>query len=350
MSDSKNTDLGQLDKSPRRVGVRRIAELAGVSTATVSRAFNSPEKVRAEIRQRIEDAAAQINYVPNSAAKALSLSRNFRIGAAIPTIDNAIYARFIEALDDTLMASGYALSLGMHENNKDREFEVVRSLIASGVDGMILTGNERLQKTWDLLGASNIAFVLTSVDDIGLGHCTVGYDNAQGGYMAAEHLLNLGHRRFGIIAGEIEINDRSRLRMKGIEDALTEWGIKVPMAATKYRGITLRNGRNALKEILAAEPEITAVICASDVLAAGAVFEAQASGRRVPEDLSITGFDGTDLASEIEPTLATVAVPCDNMGQRAAKTVLAKIADPKFRANICLDLILVEGRSTTGPA
>lgn len=347
---SETTTATRENDGSRQVGVRRIAKIAGVSIATVSRTFNSPEKVRPEVRRRIQDAAERIDYIPNSAAKALSLSRNFRIGAAIPTIDNAIFARFVEALGDTLHDAGYALSLGMYEYDQEREFEVARSLIASGVDGLVLTGADRSQRTRDLLAANGVPHVLTSVLDPGPSGCAVGYDNALGGYMAAEHLLTLGHRRFAVIAGETDINDRSRLRMQGVETALADWGVRLPPRAVKRQAFTIRNGRMALRELATVAPEATAVICGNDVLAVGALFEAQAGGLRIPEDLSIIGFDGIELAREIEPPLATVAVPCDEMGRRAARTLLSKIADPNFAVTIRLELELVAGRSVAGPA
>ncbi len=350
MSESETTVAAQGSDRSRRVGVRRIAELTGVSIATVSRTFNTPEKVRPEVRRRIEDAAARIDYAPNSAAKALSLSHHFRIGAAIPSIDNAIFARFVEALGDTLRDAGYALSLGMYEYDQEREFEVVRSLIASGVDGLALSGAERTQGTRDLLATKAVPHVLTSILDPGPGRCAVGYDNALGGYMAAEHLLTLGHRRFAVIAGETDINDRAGLRPHGVETALADWGVCLPPRAVKRQVFTIRNGRTALRELAAVAPEATAVICGNDVLAVGALFEAQAGGLRIPEDLSIIGFDGIDLAREIEPPLATVAVPCDEMGRRAARTLLSKIADPNFAVTIRLELELVAGRSVAGPA
>ncbi len=350
MSESKSTVTARGSDRPRRVGVRRIAELAGVSIATVSRTFNTPEKVRPEVRRRIEDAAALIDYTPNAAAKALSLSHHFRIGAAIPSIDNSIFARYIEALGDTLRDAGYALSLGMYEYDREREFEVIRSLIASGVDGLALSGAEQTPGTRDLLASKGVPHVLTSILDPGPGGCAVGYDNARGGYMAAEHLLTLGHRRFAVIAGEIDINDRARLRQDGAEKALADWGVRLPPRAVKRVGFSIRNGRTALRELAAVAPEATAVICGNDVLAVGALFEAQAGGLRVPEDLSIIGFDGIDLALEIEPPLATVAVPCDEMGRRAAQTLLSKIANPDFNATIQIELALVAGRSAAGPA
>jgi LacI family transcriptional regulator len=321
-----------------------------VSIATVSRTFNTPEKVRPEVRRRIEDAATSIDYAPNVAAKALSLSRNFRIGAAIPTIENSIFARFVQALGDSLRDAGYGLSLGMFEYDKEREFEVVRSLIASGIDGLALSGTERSQDTCDLLATKGVPHVLTSILDPGPGGCAVGYDNALGSYMVTEHLLKLGHRRFAVIAGETDINDRARLRLDGVEKALADWGVRLPRRAVKHATFTIRNGRTALRELAVVAPEATAVICGNDVLAVGALFEAQACGLRVPEDLSIVGFDGIDLAGEVEPPLTTVAVPCDEMGRRAAQTLLSKIHNPDFTATIQLELALVAGGSVAEPA
>ncbi len=338
----------QVHKIRGMSGVREIARHAGVSTATVSRAFNEPEKVRQALRDRVLQVAAELDYSPNTAARELTSARSFRIGAAIPTIDNAIFAKFVEALGSALAEQRYALMLATYEFDREREAAAVRNLVSAGIDGLVLTGIEHDPAIYRLADTRRLPYVLTSIIDETDTHPSIGYDNARGGRLVVEHLLALGHRRIGIIAGQTDRNDRARLRLQGMRAALADHAERLAPAAVVERPFSVAEGRSGLAEILESEPGITAVVCANDVLASGALYEAAARGLSVPRDLSVTGFDGSDLAGACHPAITTVSTPTEAMGREAALYLTAAANGKEPRRRNTLPCALVQGGST-GP-
>ncbi len=330
-------------------GIRAVAREAGVSTATVSRVFNRPESVTAETRSKVMETADRLFYVPDNAARALSSQRSLRIGALIPTIDDSIFAQFVTALQRELGKSGYALILGIDEFDAELEFKEIRSLIESGVDAVVLCGANRKAVVYDLLQARRIPYLLTNVYQPSGPHPCVGYDNHEGAGSATRYLLEQGHRHFGIIDFPVESNDRAALRVAGISAALAERGLELNSKARVHRAYSFEDGRIGLRTLLDNAPETTAIQCGNDVLAIGALFEAQALGLKVPEQLSIVGFDDLDLASQITPKLTTVKVPTDIMGRRTAETLLLTLSGEPAPHATRIDTNLVI-RGTTGPA
>ncbi|MBT6086323.1 MAG: LacI family DNA-binding transcriptional regulator [Rhodospirillaceae bacterium] len=330
-------------------GIREVAKVAGVSIATVSRVFNRPQSVTSETRARVIEAADQLFYVPDNAARALSSQRSLRVGALIPTIDDSIFARFVTALQRELGDAGYGLILGINEFDEELEFKKIRSLIESGVDAMVLCGVRRNQEVYDLLRTQGIPYLLTNVYLPASPHPSVGYDNHEGMAKAARYLIEQGHRRFGVIDFPNEANDRAEMRAGGVVAALEEQGLVLPANCRIERPYSFEDGRIGLRTLLESAPETTAVLCGNDVLAIGALFEANDRNIDVPGQLSIIGFDNLDLAAQITPALTTVDVPTATMGKRTAETLLHMLANaPAPHATpINTNLII---RGTTGPA
>jgi len=330
-------------------GIREVAKAAGVSIATVSRVFNRPESVSAETRSRVIETAERLFYVPDYAARALSSQRSLRVGALIPTMDDSIFARFIASLQRNLGDSGYSLIVGIDEFNPDLELREVRSLIESGVDGMVLCGVRRKPAAYDLLVAHRIPYLLTNVYVPSGPHACVGYDNFEGSAKAARYLLDQGHRQFGVIDYPFDSNDRAQMRVEGIAAALAERGLELPSGCRVQRPYSFEDGRIGLRTLLDGAPATTAVLCGNDVLAIGALFEAQARGTSVPEELSIVGFDNLDLAAQISPALTTIDVPTAKMGKRTAETLLQMMEGQPAAHATRIDTNLII-RGTTGPA
>ncbi len=329
-------------------GIRQVAKAAGVSTATVSRVFNHPDSVSEKTRLRVAEAANRLFYIPDSAAKNLSSQRSRRIGALIPTIDDSIFARFVTSLQRELGDAGYSLILGINEFDEDLEVKEVRSLIESGIDGIILCGERRREEVYDMLERHNIPYLLTNVYRPASKHPSVGYDNYAGASKAAGYLLDQGHRQFGVIDFPSQTNDRAERRVEGITHTLSERGLKLRPECHVERPFSFEEGRIGLRTLLDHAPETTAVLCGNDVLAIGALFEAQERNLNVPRDLSIIGFDNLELASQVSPGLTTVDVPTTAMGSRAAETLLLMLDKTPWphATRIPTNLII---RGTTGP-
>ncbi len=333
----------------RPAGVREVAAAAGVSVATVSRVFNEPESVRENLRNRVRDAALQLHYVPNAGARALSSHKTRRIGALIPTIDNSIFAAVMTSLQRQLAAAGFGLLIGVTEFDDRTEQSELRSMLASGIDGLVLTGARRPQSIYDELESRSLPFVLTSIYLPESRYTSVGYDNVQGGRLLARHLGQLGHRRIAMIAGPCRVNDRAELRRDGVRRELEARGLELPESRVIERSFSFADGRIGLRHLLRSTPRPTAIICGNDVLALGALFEALAAGIKVPEELSIVGFDGLELGQHTSPGLTTVDVHCAEIGSRTAEVMLARLSGqsaPKA-TRIELDLVV---RGSSGPA
>jgi len=327
-----------------------VARLARVSSATVSRALSRPRMVSAATLERVTAAAQRLRYMPHGAARALRSQRTWTVGAVIPTLDNALYAKATQALQKALEQHGYTLLLGCHEFDLAAEVKITRSLIERGVDGLVLVGVEHDAELFSLLVDFAIPYVLTwSLDGSGRHPC-VGFDNRVAGLQVAQYLLDLGHREFAVISGITAGNDRARERVSGVRDALAAHGIALLPPYVIEQPYTLAAGRAALQALLGLAQRPTAVICGNDVLAMGAVMECRAQGAAVPAEISVTGFDDMEAASILVPPLTTVRIPMRAMGQAAAQQILAQLhGDTGARLTELAVELIVRG-STAPPA
>jgi LacI family transcriptional regulator len=323
-----------------------IAAAANVSISTVSRALAGAPSVHGDLVTRVRAAAMQLGYVPDRRASALVQRRSNSIGAVVPTIDNAIFARAIQALQNRLDADGYRLLLAASEYDLKRELADVQALVEHGVDGIVLVGAEHHPGVAALLDARRVPFVHTWTYEASGGIATIGFDNRDAMRRLVEHLLTLGHRRIAMIAGITAGNDRAAARIAGLKDALAARGLQ-PEAIVE-RAYTVPEGRAAARMLLARKPMPTALVCGNDVLAFGALAEARAMDIDVPRVLSVTGFDDLDLASHVVPPLTTMRVPSAAMGRLAAEHLLARIAGNDTSNAVALDSDLIL-RGSTAP-
>lgn len=325
-----------------------VARAAGVSTATVSRCLNNPDQVVAGTKERVMLAVEALGYTPNFGGRALASRRTNTVGAVIPTMDNAIFARAMQAFQETLSDVGVTLLVASSGYDYDREAEQIRALAGRGADGLLLIGSARPSATYDFLRRRGTPYVLAW----SLGHTAdhfVGFDNKSAAAAMAARVIALGHRDIAMIAGVRAMNDRAAERVDGVRDALQQAGLDpatLPVIEAPY---TFEDGSIAFASLMQREPRPTAVICGNDVLAVGAIGRAKALGLRVPEDVSITGFDDIDIAAFVEPALTTVHVPHRRMGVAAAEQLLRLIAGEDADARVEFGTEIVE-RGSLGVA
>ncbi|WP_239482745.1 substrate-binding domain-containing protein [Paraburkholderia sp. C35] len=358
---SDASELNPIEFTPMndlpRARLSDVASLAGVSTATVSRALSNPDVVKPDTRARIRDAIATLGYVPDGAARALALGRARMIGAIVPTLDNAIFARAVQGLQTTLSNSGYQLLISAHEYNLSAEIEVVRALLERAVDAIVLVGTDHSPQTYQLIRASQAEMLLMwsypaqpADDSPGtLTPATIGFDNRLIGRLAATHLLELGHRRFGVISGSIRHNDRARQRIEGFRETLAQYDIRLPDACVIEQPFGFEGGRAGFKLLSQLRPAPTGIFCGNDVLALGCLLEAQAVGVAVPEALSIVGCDNLPIASQIAPGLTTVLLPTYELGERVARVLLRWLSEGVAPISESLPIELIV-RGSSGPA
>ncbi|MEM6663279.1 MAG: LacI family DNA-binding transcriptional regulator [Pseudomonadota bacterium] len=298
-----------------------VARKARVSTATVSRVLNAPEVVKAQTRESVEAAIADLGYTPHFGGRALASNRTNTIGVVIPTMENAIFARGLQALEDELSQSGITLLVATSHYSVEREGQQIKALLARGIDGLALIGEARPESTYGLLKKSGVPVVLlwTGQSDRDFPH--LGFDNRGAARAMTELVLDEGHKVIAMLAGPTDGNDRAADRVLGVQDALKARGMTLPPGYLIESPYDLEQSAMAAARLLSLDPRPTALICGNDVIAAGAISGARRSGQNVPQDVSVVGYDDIDLAIAVEPQLTTVRVPHQRMGQAAAKTL-----------------------------
>lgn len=326
-----------------------VARLAGVSTATASRALSQPDLVQSETLERVRDAIARLNYVPGGAARALASGRTLTIGAVVPTLDHAIFARAIQAMQTELAENGYQLLIAAHDYVPALEAAAVRAMLARGVDALMVVGADHLDETWSMLTKATVPVVLSWSFDPRLP--SIGFDNAHAGRLIADHLLDLGHRRFGMISGFTHANDRARLRIAGVRAALSARGMELATSSIVEAPFTLAGGRAGMAELLALAEPPTAIICGNDLLAAGALFGAHAMGVRVPDDISVVGIDNLEISAHLTPPLTTVNLPTTELGRAVAQHLLARLKgeEPPHHVELPIEIVIRHSTRRANP-
>ena len=327
-----------------RITLEEVARLAGVSTATVSRVLSKPDVVRSNTKEQVMAAVRQLDYQPDAAARALASGRTHTVGCVIPTLDHAIFARSTQAMQTTLAQAGYQLLVASHEYDPATEFEVVRALQQRGVDSLVLVGTDHAPRLWKALSVWRKPTLLTWSCDPRLP--SLGFDNAGAARMATQHLLGLGHRRIGVISGLTAHNDRARSRIDGVRQALTQLKLTLPPSLVTEQAFNLEGGRLGLRKLMSAQQPPTAIFCGNDLLAVGALLEAQRMNLKVPEQLSICGIDNLEIAEAINPGLTTVSLPTQDLGRIAAQYMLSAISGEVIAAQSLLPFELVVRGST----
>jgi LacI family transcriptional regulator len=329
--------------------LRKVAEIAGVSTATVSRAMNSPELVSPELRERIASVVERLGWVPHGVARALATRRTGAIGAIFPTLTHGDFARAIEALQRELTRLGYTLLLACSEYDSGQEYQQVRKFIERGVDAILLVGAEHHHELNGLLERNHVPVLNMFVYAPETHGTSIGPDNHKALYRLTNHLIELGHRRFGVIAQDSLTNDRARARNQGIRDALAEHGLAVRPDHLTIGQWTIHEGRELFRRIINSIPRPTAVICGNGYLAVGALLESQKLGIRVPDDMSIVGYDDIEIMAELPIPITTVRVLSDEVGRRAARHIVARVEGSEIPQEFECDAEIVV-RASSGPA
>jgi len=326
-----------------------VARASGVSLATASRALAAPGLVHAQTRARVREAASMLGYVPHGAARALATRRSRTVGAVFPPIDNPIFAATTQALAHELATAGYTLLLAAHEYDPAGELVSARSLLERGVDGMVLVGTDHDPEIFSVLAQAGVPYDLLWSIDPARFHPCVGVAHRMASVLVTQHLLELGHSKFAVIAGRTAHNDRARERLAGIREALAARSIELRPEQVVESEFKLPQARQALGELLGRALDFTALVCGNDVLAIGALAECASRGIRVPEELSIVGYDDIDMASGVTPALTTVRMPAADIGRRAAARMLARLAGNEV-AHVEELRVEVIVRASTGPA
>ncbi|MBW8741143.1 MAG: LacI family DNA-binding transcriptional regulator [Acidobacteria bacterium] len=306
--------------------LRDVAQQAGVSIATASRVVSGLDNVRSETRERVERAMRELLYVPPGRRPATGV-----IGLLVPDLENPIFPELAQAIEKHATEAGFASILCSTTAAAFREVDYVHMLLDRHVDGMIFISCEMTNMSGDhehyarlVDEGAQIVFVNGALNTLSVP--SVGVDERSAGEVATQHLLELGHRRIGYVAGpdyylptqQKAAGRRAALRAAALEDG----------DMTAHGEFSVAGGRNALRNLLVSDRPPTGVICSSDLMAIGVLQEAAAQGLRVPDDLSVVGFDGIDATRWTKPALTTVEQPIEEIAETAVGALQSLIEDP----------------------
>ncbi|ARP88428.1 LacI family DNA-binding transcriptional regulator [Bordetella genomosp. 9] len=333
------------NKSLHRPSILDIARDAGVSPATVSRAFNRPALLRPDTLRRIEAVAREHGFRPNRVGSSLRSGSTRTLGMALPTLCNPVFAECFEGAEAWAHANGYSIMVTTTGYDLAREADAVRSLIDHQVEGLMLTvANAARSATLRQLGESGLPYVL--VYNESPSHPFVSVDNTAAARDMVRWLASQGHSRVALVTGPLSGSDRARRRLQGARACARELGLPEPEHLT-MPSHTAADGALLRAAVSRGSPP-TALFCSNDLLAASVIAQLRGFGMRVPDDVSVCGFDGMHFASLMQPPLTTVEQPSREIGARACAQLLARLAGDAA-ASLRLPHQLITGRTVAAP-
>lgn len=342
---------GLVRSDPRATRIQDVATAAGVSTATVSRALAFPDRVRPQTRARVLEAVQRLNYTPNEAARALRAGATRMVLVVVPYLySGAFFAGVANGVDAELAAAGYTMIMGSLDGNEEKARRLVDLVYAGQIDGVIfLTGSNTVVQGRSLLDAGvPVVTICAELDRPGLPAVLV--DDEECAALQTRHLLELGHRRLVYLAG-VEGNYNEVMRYRGFLKAIAAAGLS-PLEARRLPGeYTMASGARAAQTFLAMPDRPTGVVSCSDEMAIGFMKTLGDAGVRVPEDVSVVGFDGIEFADFCHPTLTTIRQPRPALGVVGARALIDRLSGEPAPAG---EPIVLKGelivRGSTGPA
>lgn len=305
--------------------INEVAELAGVSVATVSRVLNNTKAVNPDTRLRVEQAVAELGYHINSVGRSLAKAQSSKLLVLVPDFSNPFYAQIVQGVESVTRLRGYMIMLSDGSDGVAGVGSALAALYNRVVDGVI--SFEHLNESdEEIAQVRELPWVSCSEFMPGSGVPYVSIDHAQAAVDAVQYLINKGHRRIAHITAD-ETYRWARLRREGYELALTRAGIPVDPALIRIASSTdYEAGSQAASGLLALFDPPTAVFAVSDTLAIGAIKALRRGGRRVPEDVAVVGFDDLPVSAVFEPALTTIAQPMRQLGAVAAEMLLNRLA------------------------
>ncbi|WP_431107685.1 LacI family DNA-binding transcriptional regulator [Variovorax paradoxus] len=305
------------------MSIQSVAAKAGVSVATVSRAFNFPDKVTPATRELVERVARELHYVPNASARTLRTQRSRALGVVLPTLLNPTFAECLQGIARAAIAGGYAIIPVTTGYRLDEEERAVHLLLAGNVDGLILVvSNPSTSAALARLRTGGTPYVLAY--NRHPDHPCVTVDGEAAVADAVSRLVLLGHRRIAMVSGTLAASDRAQQRYRGYQKGMSDAGLNAPpLIEVPF----VESAVDMLAQLLQARSRPTALVCSNDLLAIRSIRAAHLSDLAVPDDLSVVGFDGIALGEDLTPALTTVAQPNSDIGRRSVELLIQAMAD-----------------------
>lgn len=337
--------------------IRDVAKLAGVSTATVSRALRGGIGVEPGTRARVEQAARELRYRPSGVARSLKLRATQTIGLIVTDIENPFFPQIVRAVEDAARLRDYAVILADGRHDASREIQSLEVLAGRQVDGLLIASSALTERHRSWIDDRPCPVVIINSGSGSPDVPIVLSDNEAGGRLAAEHVLCLGHQRLAYVGPSKSDNATSEERLRGVRSALQERSRSEGDLAVAHGDDGVAAGEAVAGELMRSAPETTALVCYNDLTAVGALRALHSAGLQVPQDISVVGFDDIELASYVEPPLTTIRQNTADIGRWAVDTLLDALEasdEPRAEAGRGAGIVhrvpveLVE-RLSTGP-
>lgn len=327
--------------------MRDVAAYAKVSVATVSHVINGTRFVDPLTVSRVRDAIDVLGYRPNSLARGLRRNETSTIGMLVPDNSNPFFAEIARSIEDVGFAEGYNVILCNSDGSEAKEAAYVDTLLSKRIDGIILISSGNSLAPLHTILHARVPCVVADRelgDDLMVDQVLI--DNNEGGYLAGQYLVGLGHRRIGYITGPNQLS-LSAQRLTGFRRALDEAGVELPPAAVVQGDFQYGGGAEGMRELLRRDLGLTAVFATNDRMAVGAMSVLRRAGLRVPDDVSIIGYDNIPLANAMYPSLTTIAQPTAEIGRVSISMLLSRIKqrDDLPPRRVMLSVQLVERES-----
>lgn len=340
------TQLAHDPKAPRRPTLADVARLSGVAPVTVSRALNLPDLVNRDTRERVMTAVASLGYQANTAARVLAGSRWNTVGVQVPSLDHIMLRHQLQVFEAEMSARNISLLISATNYDVAAETRILHGFVARGVDAILMTHLEDPDSAYDLLERRGVPSVLMAGPITPRAKWRIGYDDEAAMAQVANHLADMGHRTVAML-GDSRARRNGERRIKGLTDALGLRGIALPDDRVTRVGVDEIEVEAAFDRLMAHPVPPTALVCGNDWLALVALALAAKHRISVPEQLSVTGFDGDDVTAHPLISLSTIRAPWRRLGSIAAEMIVDAI-EGKTPRDVILPTELILRRSTAG--
>ncbi|WP_127114369.1 LacI family DNA-binding transcriptional regulator [Shimia sediminis] len=315
----------------KRLVLKDVAQLAGVSEMTASRALRDAPDVSKETRDKVKGIAAKIGYVPNRIAGALASQSVNLVGVVVPSLSSFVFPEVLSGLSSGLDESPLKPVIGVTGYDLDEEEDVIREMLSWRPSGLVVAGLEHTEAACALLAAADCPVVeVMDVDGDAIAHC-VGISHVAAGQEMAQAVLSRGYRQIGFIGTKMPQDYRAGKRLDGFTKALQQAGLHLADSELYAGQSSMETGRDLTERMLARSPNIDCIYYSSDVMSVGGYMHCLANGMSVPNDLAIAGFNNLPMLRGLPQRLATTDAHRFEIGQRSAEIILRGMDGPRTR-------------------
>lgn len=332
----------------KKATIKDVAKASGVSATTVSLVLNGKGySVPESTKERVYKAAAELHYTPNYTARSLVMGRTNMIGVIVPAVTNIFFSELVRFLQKEFSAYGYDIVLCNNEEDVEKDVKYIGLLAGRNIDGLILApgaeslNDENVERLKATLSKLTIPFLFLDRYVVDFAP-RVSVDNRASGYSLAEYLLKKGHKKIGIVTGPMELNS-SYNRLKGFREKLQEEGIEIDEEHIVVGKYDIETGERATERLL--KTDVTAICAFSDMQAYGVYKKLKELGKKVPEDISVVGFDDNVYSSLLDKPLTTIRQPIEGLASAAVESMLGMIERREFQKTKKISATLVERES-----